>query len=256
MSAPTRVPGKLGWVQAPPDERTMRLTPYLAADFPAPPASANWLSKVRSWPLYGNDTIGDCEPVSCAHLTQAWTAYAGREVRIREADVIAAYSRISGYDPATGANDVGCTSLDTLNFWRGTGIGGRKITAYVQLDHTDLDQVRAAISTFGGIIVAALMPRAASEQTHQRKPWTPTTGPDGRRGSWGGHAIHVGAYGKKGLTCTTWGARQRMTWPWWTAYVAEAYAVVSPDWINPATGLCPQGLNVDALMTDLQRITA
>jgi hypothetical protein len=247
----------LGWQPGPADPRTLRLAAYTTPELPEPPPAVNWTKQVRTWPLYRNNMIGDCVPVSCAHLVQGWTRNAsGAEHVIGEDDVVRAYSAISGYDPATGANDHGCRSLDALNYWRNTGIGGRSIAAYMRLDHLDLAEVRTAIHLFGGVFLAAQLPRAADAQFDARQTWTVQRGPAGRRGSWGGHAMRCGAYGTKGVTVSTWGRTQTATWGWWNAYAAEAYAVVSTDWLDAAGGRNPLGIDLDAMVADLRRITS
>lgn len=250
-------PLQLGWKPGPEDPRTLRLASYTTPDLPPPPTAVNWMRQVTGWPVYRNDQIGDCVIVSFAHLVRGWTRYAGGvEHVIDESDVVRAYSAVSGYDPASGANDDGCRSLDALNYWRRTGVGDRKIAAYVKLDHTDQAEVRTAAWLFGGIYTAADLPLAAGDQFSARSTWTVTRGTRGKRGSWGGHALHLGAFGAGGVTFTTWGRPQTATWGWWNAYIAEAYAVVSPDWLDPALGRSPLGFDLDALITDLRRVTA
>lgn len=256
MSAPTPMP-RLGWQPGPPDPRTLRMESYATPDLPKPPDSVDWMDKVDMWPMLANNRIGNCVFVSCAHLVQAWTEYAaGKAVLIPEKDVIAAYSKVTGYDPRTGRNDNGTRSLDALNYWRKTGIGGTKIVAYVKVDHRNDDAIRSAVHLFGGIYIAAQLPVAADKQFRQRKTWTPTGGSAGRRGSWGGHAMHLGGYGKSGFTVSTWGRTQRGTWGWWDTYVAEAFAIVSTSWLASVGGANPLGFNLDAMLSDLKKLTA
>lgn len=253
----TAAPMRLGWAEGPDDPRTLRLSTYTTPDMPPPPTATNWLKRVSDWPMLANDRIGDCVPVACAHLIQAWTRYAcNTEIRIPEPDVINAYSAISGYNPTTGANDYGCRSLDALNFWRRAGIGGRRVVAYVQLDHTDPVELMTAVHLFGGVYVAAQLPIAADTQFRARQTWSVTRDAAGRRGSWGGHAMHLGAYGSTGLSLTTWGRVQRATWAWWGRYGAEAFAVVSSDWLDRLGGRNPLGFDLDQMLADLRRITA
>jgi hypothetical protein len=64
----------------------------------------------------------------------------------------------------------------------------------------------------------------------------------------------VVAYDQRGLTVVTWGALQRMTWGFLYAYCAEAYAVLSQDWISQTTKLAASGFDLAALEKDLQQI--
>lgn len=235
------------------DPRTLALATYATA-LPAPPKSVDWLTAVPAWPMYANDHIGDCTIAAAAHLIQAWTEYAlGADTEVTDADVVAAYSAVSGYDPATGDNDNGAVELDVLNFWRRTGIGGHKITAYVKINHRNTTEVRQAIHLFGGVYIGARLPLAAQDQIGHL--WQPTTGPGSRAGSWGGHAVNVSAYDPKTLTCITWGQPQPMTWSWWRRYVDEAYAIVTVDQLNK-TGTSPDGLNTAQLLADLQQVAS
>lgn len=252
-----RAPGKLGWVRGPEDPRTLRLSTYTTPDLPPPPRTVDWLRKVPTWPMYANDRVGDCVPVSCAHLSRSWTTYAGGVAAdITEADVLRAYTNIAGYDPVTGVPDNGCRATDALNYWRRTGIGGHRIGAYVRINHLDPVEVRTATWLFGGILLGADMPLAADTQFRAGATWAPTRGSAAYPGSWGGHAMHLGAFTSRALTVSTWGRTQRMTWPWFGRYVAEAYAVVSTDWLNQVSGHTPLGLDLPALLADLRRVTA
>lgn len=246
----------LGWVKAPRDPRNLTFAQFTTPELPAPPPKVNWMSRVPGWPLYGNNRIGNCEVCACAHAVQAFTAYgAGREVIIPEPDVIAAYSAITGYNPATGQPDPGITSLDMLGHWRKNGVGGHRITAYVEVDVRDRDEVKSALSVGGALLVGADMPLSAGDQFKASRKWTVQRGTRGRAGSWGGHALHIGAYGGRGLTCTTWGTTQELTWGWWDRYVVEAFVPISTEWFNQA-GQSPTGLDINALLADLQRIAA
>jgi hypothetical protein len=249
---------KLGWKDALPDPRTLQLGRYLAPRpaLPTPDQSANWVARIPSWPMLANDRVGDCAPVACAHLARAWTGYAADQpADITDEQVLAAYSQISGYDPATGEHDDGCTSLATLNHFRRTGVGGHRAAAYVQVDVTDVLQVKLAVQWFGGLFAAVQLPMSARDQIAANLVWSPIRGDRGRPGSWGGHAIHVGGYRPRFVTCVTWGRTQRMLWGFWRKYVQECYALVSLDWVGQ-DGQSPSGLNLDALMADLKAITS
>lgn len=257
MSAPNdtaEVPMRLGWVKGPDDPRTLKLATYTTADLPEAPPTSDYMTKILKWPILGNDRYGDCVLVATAHLTQGWTTYASEPVLIPEKDVLAAYSAITGFDPRTGRNDNGTNSLDALSFWRKRGIGGRKIAAYVQLDHRNPAEVKTALHLFSGVYIAAQLPLAADTQFRQRKPWTPTAGANGKVGSWGGHALRLGSYDADGITVSTWGRAQKASWAWWAKYGAESFAVLSTDQLNSA-GLSLLGFDLAGLRNDLANIT-
>src|SRR4051812_17423635 len=86
------------------DARTLRLEHYLdLSALPPPPLECDWTAKVGAkWGMMLNDRIGDCAIAAPGHMMMAWTANAGRPFVPTDAQVLAAYSAVSGYDPKTG----------------------------------------------------------------------------------------------------------------------------------------------------------
>ena len=244
---------KLGKGPAVRDPRTLQLAKYLRpAALPPPPAQVDWATKVASWPMMGNDTIGDCTTAAAGHCIEEWTTDAGDPVVVPDAAIVAAYSAVSGYDPRTGKGDVGATEISVLNYWRQTGIGGHTIRAYAALTPGNLDHVRDAVSLFGNCYIGLLLPLSAQTQALWSVPPGGAVG-QGAPGSWGGHAVPVVAYDAEGLTVVTWGALKRMTWQFWSAYCDEAYALLSDDFLT--AGETPAGIDLASLQQDLQEVT-
>ncbi len=79
-----------------------KLGPAIAAAVtlpPTPPASVNWYSAVgNSFAMDGNNTVGDCTIAAQAHLIQAWTTDAGKPFAPSQADCLAKYAALSGWD--------------------------------------------------------------------------------------------------------------------------------------------------------------
>ena len=202
----------------------------------------------------GNDQIGDCTCAAAGHLIMEWTENAkGKMVTPTDKQIIAAYSAITGYNPATGANDNGAQEIDVLNYWRQSGIAGDKISAYLALEPANHTYIMDSVYIFGGCYIGVQLPKSAQPQTQNHQPWSVppggTTG-DGAPGSWGGHAIPVVAYDSRGVTVVTWGALQTMTWGFWKVYCDEAYAILSADYLS-GKKQTPQGFNVKQLQEDL-----
>jgi hypothetical protein len=198
-----------------------------------------------------NDRLGDCTCAAAGHMILEWTTNAGDPFVPRDQQIVAAYSAIAGYDPATGANDNGAVVLDVLNYWRKQGIADHKITAFVGLELKNHNDLRDATYLFENTYLGVLLPRTAQGQ----KVWSvPTGGPTGQGapGSWGGHAVPVVAYDERGVTVVTWGSLLRMTWTFYDTYCDEAFAVLSEDIINQATKKAPGGFDFEALRSDLQ----
>src|ERR1700688_1532493 len=249
---------KLGKSLARHDPRTLLLASYVTSTLPAPPPSFDLTSKVgSSWGLMDNDQIGDCTCAAAGHLIMEWTATAqSKMVTPTDQQIVAAYSAITGYNPTTGANDNGAQELDVLNYWRQQGIGGHKIQAYIALEPANHVHVMDAVWIFGGCYIGLALPKSAQAQTSNKKIWSVpasgTTG-DGAPGSWGGHAVPVVAYDSRSLTVVTWGALQTMTWGFWAAYCDEAYAILSPDYLEQKGGkaVVPAGFDLQQLQEDL-----
>ena len=235
------------------DPRTLQLAKYLKPEaLPPIPPQTDWSVKVQSWPMMGNDKIGDCTIAAAGHLIEAWTANAKTPVILPDPMLVSAYSAITGYDPQTGKNDNGAVETDVLNYWRQTGIGTDKILAYVALEPQNHGHVQETVFLFGGCYIGLALPVSAQQQT----VWSvPPGGPTGRGapGSWGGHAVPVVAYDSRGLVVVTWGALKRMTWGFWQTYCDEAYAIVSNDWLTTANK-SPNGFDMPTLLQDLKEV--
>lgn len=235
------------------DPRTLQFARYLDQALPAFPDAQDWAGKVPGpWGMMLNDQIGDCTCASAGHLIMSWTADNAAPVTPADADIQAAYSAITGYDPVTGANDNGAVELNVLNFWRNTGIAGHKIGAYASIDPTNLDHVKAAIFLFGGIYTGFELPITCQGQARWEITGVGTTGP-GAPGSWGGHAVPAMSYDDAGVTIITWGQPVKVAWDFFVTYCDEAYAIISPDFITGSLP-APNGFSMDQLVQDLQAI--
>jgi hypothetical protein len=237
----------LGKLEVKKDARNLRLAAYLdeALALPSVPASADWSQKVASWPMYGNDTLGDCTCAAVAHMEEAWSANSGSPEVPPEQAVLDLYWK-------TGKADTGRYCLDVLNDWQSNGFGGEAILAFVQIDPKRREHVELACWMFGGAYLGVQLPRSAQTQKDE---WTLTSGPDAQPGSWGGHCVNLVDYLQAGPTCVTWGRLMPMSWEFFDAYCDEAYAVISPDWLD-AHGQAPSGFDLAQLESDLQAIKA
>ncbi len=252
MATTQIVAHRLGKLPVRTDVRTLSLARYVdPAKLPPPPATLDLADRVRDWPMYANDTIGDCTCAAAAHMIEAWTAEsAGQAVEVTVQDVLDAFDHVKRVDPLTG--EAGAVELDVLNYWRKTGIGGHAIVAYARVSVHDEYLVRTAAWLFGGLYIGLQLPLTA-----QRQPtwdWTGSLSGPAAPGSWGGHAVDVVRYGAAGLTVVTWGALKELTWSFWQRYCDEAYCLISTDFL--AGGRTPDGFDLAALEADLALVTA
>ena len=220
------------------------------AKLPKPPDVLDLTKGVPDWPMYANDTRGDCTCAAAGHMIEAWTASGkSHAVEISEKSVLAAFDRVKQVDPASG--EEGAVELDVLGYWRRRGIGRHKIGAFAKVPVYDHNLVRAAAYIFGGLYIGLSLPKTA--QTQVTWDWTHKLTGRAKPGSWGGHAVNVVRYSPGTLTCTTWGKLQDMTWSFWDRYCDEAYAIVSTDFLQQ--GKSPAGFDLATLQSDLQLVT-
>jgi hypothetical protein len=243
---------KLGKKPARHDPRTLQLATYL--ELPAIPTACDWTKKAKApWGMMKNDTVGDCTCAAAGHAIQCWTANASRkEVTITDAQVLKAYSAVTGYDPNKPNTDRGAVAIEVLKYWRKQGIARHRIQAFVAPEPKNHAHIRAAVALFGSCYIGLSLPISAQRQ----QVWSvPPGGPsgEGAAGSWGGHAVVVVGYNDHWLSCITWGAEKRMTWSFWDAYCDEAYAILSTDWVK-ANQSAPSGFDLEALKADLKQV--
>jgi hypothetical protein len=247
---------KLGRQPKRTDSRTLKLSKYLKiSELPAAPPAVDWTKAVPSYGMLLNDRLGDCVIAGMMHLAMGWQANAGiPPAAPTDAEVIAAYSAIGGYDPLNPSTDRGCNMLDALTYWRNTGItiAGRKnqIAAFAEVNLSNDAEVKAALWLFGGLFTGFQLPKSAENAGR----WTvPSCGPHGkgRPGTWGGHCAPLAAESGSGdFQVITWGALLPAAHNFIGDYCDEAYAVLSAAWME-ANGHAPCGFDWAALQADL-----
>lgn len=240
---------KLGKGPVKEDPRTFKLARFLTDRLPAPPVHLD-PPAVPEWPMFGNDDYGDCVFAGAGHEEQVVTFDAGKMLVPSLADVLHAYTAVTGFNPDDPSTDRGTVVLDALNWRRKVGLGGRKIEAFAQVDPKDGLEFRQAIALFKIVGLGLALPVSAQHQ----KVWTPTRGHDAEPGSWGGHYVPAIAYDHSHVVIVTWGALKLMSWSFLHRYCDEAYAILSPDLLN--AGKSPDGFDLATLNHDLHALAA
>jgi hypothetical protein len=182
-------------------------------------------------------------------MIECWTANAGTEATVTDADVLAAYTAVGGYNPADPSTDQGAAIIDVLNYWRRTGIAGHKITAFMGMAAVNHTHVLQAISLFGGVDIGVQLPAAVQDTGNRWPAPTDPADPAWAPGSWGGHSVHAVDYNPEGVTVVTWGELTTVDWTFWDLYLDECWAIVSPDILAGAVD--PQGFDLAQLQADL-----
>ena len=228
---------KLGKLPYREDQRTLKLRLVMKAELPPIPEAFSVdqsLGGIQDNYVYGNDRYGCCAVAAVAHHTLRFEDYEqGRQIDISTADVLTWYWRLQGWKGGCWLDnkpDNGLVMLDVLKDWRGNGwkaAGGiYKNYAYGLVNWKDHEDVKAAIYLLNGAYVGIMLPKSAQTQYDLGLPWAADESPDGSWGSWGGHAVYVFSYDQDGLTCMTWGKRQKLSWAFWDKYVEECWAII------------------------------
>jgi len=235
------------------DTRTLLFGKYLTKTLPPPPHSVDYSKRVKSWPMMANDNYGDCTCAAAVHMIQQWTAYTSSEVVLKDKDILTAYRVFAGNDPDAGAN-----MLEVLNYWRKSGIGGDKISAFAQLEPKNATQAKDAINLFGNCYIGVSLPNCVVKNVPDllAPPWiVQPQGPVGNAAPnpRNGHCIPAVAYDDRNLYVVTWGALKAMSWQFYQAYMDEAYAILSIDWAKKKK-TAPSGFDFATLKKDLSII--
>ncbi|HWV45763.1 MAG TPA: hypothetical protein VN039_07065 [Nitrospira sp.] len=250
---------KLGRKPKREDHRTLELAKYLKKDvvLPTIPASCDYTKDVTEWPMYGNDSMGDCTCAAAGHMIQGWSAAAGAAKTPADNDVITLYAETGDPPSSTitpgSPQDDGRDEMSVLNFWRQNGLGTDKIEAYVSVDPSDEQMVKAAIYLFGGVYTGIALPITAQSQS----VWDVVDAPPDQNepGTWGGHAVPYLAFDGTSYTCITWGHPLQLTKAFHAEYTDEVYAVLSSDFLA-ANSLSPDGFDLNALRADLLEVSS
>ncbi len=209
---------------------SLDLSAYSAAAAPVLPSQTDWLTKAKKSiaEMYLNATYGDCVIASLFHLVGVWTGNeTGTPVIGTDQEVLATY-RI--WNPR---GDNGCDISTVNNYWRDHGvvINGQvhKIDAYVSVDNTNWDIVKAAVAA-GFMLKLGIDLPGAWEQTNDGDVWDVTNSR-----VVGGHDVPcIDFKDSLGGEIATWAGTRRITKAAFTStkYITEAYAILSPDWYS------------------------
>jgi hypothetical protein len=244
-----------GRLPAEPARPHLKFAVALTPELPAPPASDDWLTPVPAdaWGVLGNDEVGDCTCAGVAHK-RIGDVYLNQEhtvLGVTTAQTLALYSAVTGYNPADPSTDQGAVCQDVLDYWRKRGFLGERIIAFAKVDISNETELRQAIHLFGQVYAGFAFPSTAMDQFNAGETWDVVRGARNE----GGHCVTLGAYDKNGLECVTWGKVQKLTWAFFRKYFDEAWVIISPDMIDPATGRDIQGLDLYALGQDFAALT-
>lgn len=249
------MPYRLGRLPEDRSKPRLTLTPHLTA--PPPPPSADWYSHVRAWGVLGNQDWGDCVFAGNGHIIEQQTALGeGTEITITDAQALAEYSRVTGFNPAAGPpgsnpTDQGALIQDGLADLRKNGLAGQKIAAFARVNEADETELKTALAELGAVSLGVNLPQSAMDQFDAGQPWT-VIPDDG--GILGGHCIIAAGYDQQHVYIVSWGRVVPVAWDWLRAYCEEAWAVVSAMWAGRG-GKDPEGVDLRGLGAQFAALT-
>lgn len=221
------------------------LSNYVRGVVPSPPASFDYSSKVKNYPMALNDTYGDCTIAGVVHMLQLSYAELGETFEYPGDEAIK-----NEYFKLTNGNDAGLVEHDVLKTWMNDGLFKNKISAYAPVNIKNHSEIAAAIYLFGSVYLGVEMPPSAEEQFESNKPWDvsqPIEEPSG------GHCVVATGCNELGIEIITWGSTASMTWAWWDAYGSEAWVVIPEAFIELDHGPV-WNINILTLQEDLKNL--
>jgi hypothetical protein len=224
---------------------------------PPPPQSVDYTTRVTSWPMFDNDTLGNCTVAAIGHLIQLYSSYTKpAPLVMSNANIINTYSDVGGYVSGDSSTDNGAVEQDVLNYWMNHGVPVNdivnKITGFAKINVAKKTELQYALYWFGGAYIGIDLPLAWQSTSNWEMP-SNLMGANAP-GSWGGHAIPVVAYDQDYLTVITWGEKVQLSWAAYESFVDESWAVVDALWANQQ-GKCPaNNFDWSQLLADMSLI--
>jgi hypothetical protein len=236
--------------------RELKFEKYKAA-LPFPPAAVNFMSKVTSWPMFDNDTIGDCAEAAFAHHQMGWTWYADKPLIPTLSSVVKAYSAIGGYVPGDPSTDNGSDLQTALKYYNNLGI----IKAFAKLKTGNWMELQQAVALFGGVYIGIALPDAVVPEGPGAPDWT--TIPWKWQTSWSpnpdnGHCVPVMRYNTafNDAGIVSWANGDMvMDRPFYENCSDEGWVIVTEEFIK-ADGESPSGFDLAQLLADQKVVTA
>jgi hypothetical protein len=159
-------------------------------------------------------------------------------------------------DGPGSSNDQGMDVQTGLEYLHATGgPAGVKAVAFAKVDHTNLDEVKAALAIFGALWLGVQVLDANQKEFSEGRAWTDVAG----SAIDGGHAILGGGYTKADIKFITWAKETEFARSFWhgvvqgAPLVEEAWVVIWPEHL--ATTAFEQGVDQAQLAADYQALT-
>jgi hypothetical protein len=220
--------GKCGAVPSRHDPRTITYKAVMKVlgdhqKFRAPAPFFDARPAVIRWPMYGNDTYGDCTFAAIARIM-----FANAFRRKRASFDVTAEDVVKAYLEMNDGRDVGAMPIDALTYMRNVGIKGHKVVAFARVETKNELERKSALQTFSSQYVAAGLPLRLDDDRDHRWELTPMdqrTDRDAPR-SMGGHAFPEFGYQRGVEIAVPWTEEVIVEDPWADLYMEERWVFI------------------------------
>jgi hypothetical protein len=232
-----------------------KLKNYLRASMPSPPPTCDYspaaIPVLRD--IMGNDALGDCVIAGAYHVVGTATGNAGALFHATNAQILADYSAIGGYNPADPSSDQGCDEVVALNYWTQHGFAnGTKLAGWLTVNPLDHSEIASACWLFENLYFGIELPDAwvGPFPSSDGFSWGPGT-PDPNNG----HCVIGTGYNADGASIDTWGLLGTVTWDaisslCTTAAGGALYVMLTPDMLAKGAAKAPNGFAWADLIAD------
>lgn len=245
---------KLGKLPARKDAVKFKLSSYEKTALPKPPLTFGHQGLVNPWNMYGNDKYGDCVWAGAGHETLLWNKEVGKLVNFTDANILASYTAVTGFNPKDPNTDQGTDMELAAKYRRQTGLKDKngtvhKVGAYLAIETGDVDQIKQAVYLYSAVGIGIQFPGSAMDQFNAGKPWDVVKGAKIE----GGHYVPVVGFDQNYVYVVTWGELQPVTYAFIKKYMDEGIAYLSTEFISK-TGKTLDGFDITALTNDLKSL--
>lgn len=228
------------------DHRDLKFTDFADVDalLPKAPSTFGHELGITNWGMLGNDKYGDCTCAGAGHEHMDVNHAVGKTVTFTDADALALYTAVTGFNPNDPSTDQGAQVRDVLSYRRKHGIkdaSGKvhKIDGFVSIEPGNLAHVLCAAYVFGIVGLGIMFPDYAMDQFNAGKPWAYESG---KPAPTEGHYIPLVARRSSDLEIVTWAKEQKMTTGFFDHYADECWGIYSKEYLT-AKGQTPDGFD-------------
>lgn len=238
----------------------MKLKNYLRASLPSAPSTLDLsgpaLASLRN--VDQNDVLGNCVIAAINHILGVWTGNGGSLYQTTAAQILAEYSAIGGYVPGDPSTDQGCNMQTALNWIISNPMAdGTKLTAWLGVDATNVNELRAALWLFENLDFGMALPDAWINPFPSADGFLWNTA--GKADPNNGHSVMGYGYDATSVKIDSWALFGGLTYDAIAEYAVantggELYVLLSTDVLIRGQQKAPSGVAWGDLITDWDSI--